>query len=365
MRPTATIDAAGLLSRELNPLTYYDILPSDRPVLTDVPSLPPRPALYDALMSRSAAEADDLALDRTLLACLVAPQSWASTDLQRLAEHATLGYAKLLCSGKSLRSRRMKLQQLNYFCRDILSSASPEGAAAILTTEMNTSPPWDWLPVPGGEITVVSGAGGVRWTIDRRKGSADCAMASQVDAIDATRYSVGSIFSSGCYIWEASAVRPIEHDRPIVLLFDWSGKLMSLDYDGCVRAVGSDEVRARLPVEQVDRARFLGTEIIASDWTRPKSAARLDLERGAANTISLHEILLLNDICAVGSNYFAVCKQQGKVFKLDRNFRATDHRLAFGRGPGRLFDPLTIRHDAGKLHVISWVTATRVTLPLF
>ena len=112
------ISGDDFFARPLNPLTYYNLLPSDRRVLAQHANLCPA-ELAAALLADRADQVAAETLDAFLLGCASAPDQFRTVDLARIAAHATEGYARLLQKGKSGRRRRMKLQQLNFFCRDL------------------------------------------------------------------------------------------------------------------------------------------------------------------------------------------------------------------------------------------------------
>lgn len=354
------LTVSQFLNRPLDALSFYDILPTDGLSLVDRPLLAPAGQIVERLCAADADIAEEV-LNEALLVLLDAPlidpilAETAAGQLSRL-------YAGLLAGGKRDRARRMKLQQLNFFLRDILDR---DAIALACSMPVAGGSPWDWLPMPQGEAMIFSGVNGLRWSIDGASGSADVGFPSQLDRIDNNRISVGSIFTPGAAILEHGRITEVAHQRPVVLIFDQTGEDWAVCYDGAVVNLGDGSVKLRLDLDQVDRVRLIDGQLLASDWSKPGTILSCVPASGQQNRIAVEPIILLNDICRVNDRYYAICKQQGRVFAFDKSFNCVGTRLSFGRTSGRLFDPLTIRFHEGELHVLNWVTATRVTLPLF
>jgi hypothetical protein len=365
------ITSARFLARPLDPLTFYDILPSDGFVLED----PPQGSPHDTLALLAASNPADLSeslVDRARLLLLGCRRTFAGTEshlLERVALNATRWYAGLLQSGKSRRSLRMKLQQLNYFLRDCLD-AEVKTAGVIATKQADAgTPPWDFIKLAEGELRIVSGpTDNVHWTWGTTRGAASCGFPSQLDLIDGRRVSIGSIFSPGAWIFANGRVAPVAHHAPVVLVLNHDGGDWILDYEGSLfDARGRCATRLPSPLRQVDRARRIGSRLIISDWTRPETIAFIDLDSMRSEVASLPGILLLNDICFLHGRYYALCKQQGRVFSFadDGSFAPRGSRLAFGRGFGRLFDPIALRPGPRNIEILNWVTRTRVVADAF
>lgn len=354
------IIASQFLNRPFDALSFYDILPTDGVSLLDAPILRPVTQILGSLCVADADVAETL-LDEAVLALLGA-RVIDATLANAAARHLSHLYAKLLSGGKRDRARRMKLQQLNFFLRDLIDRNATSSAMSM---PVAGGSPWDWLVCPRGEITIFSGTNGLRWTFDGIEGSADVGYPSQLDLIDEARISVGSIFSPGASIFQDGQVIRIAYPTPIVLVFEQEGEDWAVCYNGDVLTLVDGHVLFKLGVQQVDRVRLIDGQLLIADWAAPGVISICDLASGQQRCIDVDPIILLNDICRVGDRYYAICKQQGRVFAFDASFGFVEERLSFGRGPGRLFDPITLRCYDGELHVLNWVTATRVSLPIF
>ena len=67
--------------------------------------------------------------------------------------------------------------------------------------------------------------------------------------------------------------------------------------------------------------------------------AQLTVDNDAPND---NPVYLVNDICLANNFFYIVDKQQGFVFKYDKNFKFISKSLHFGVGKGCLYDPISI-----------------------
>jgi hypothetical protein len=349
------------LDRPLDPLSYYRLLPSDGLRIAPLGTLPSFQALSDRFLSLPAIAAEDILLEQLLLTLFARPEDLDSQPLEAIALAASYGYTELLKGGKTRRLQRMRLQHLNYCCRALID-AGPSGSAldyAESRPEEEGLPLWDWLPLGAGrEMLIRSGSNGL---YRRRPGIVqrnDVGMASQLDVVGDGLVSIGSIFSNGAYLLDGEALTLVPHALPLVLLFLFEGEMLGLDYSGAIVVPRTGRELAHVGTWQIDRARLIGSRLLMSDWTRPHTLFEYDLARRTSRTVVLPDIILLNDILSLNDHYFAICKQQGRIFKLDRDFVLIDQKLRFGKGPDRLFDPISIRFHGGQIHIVSWVTAS-------
>lgn len=361
------LDVAAFLARPLDPLVFYDILPSDGWRLAAPPPAAEVYALIERLAHAALDEISEAELDTIRIALLGgAAVSAPAPALLRLADHASRLYAQLLAGGKRNRPMRMKLQQLNFFLRDVLDRDIETASQILADHPMEQPAPWDWYTHEHGSLLLTSGAENVHWQWRGKAGRQACGFPSQLDDIGDGRISIGSIFSDGAYLFEEGVISPVPHHRPIVLLFLHSSALWAVDYDGCVFPLDSGTPEPfRAPVAQVDRVRRIGRRLFLSDWTRPGEIVVVDLDKMSATVQPMPGVLLLNDICEGPHGFYAICKQQGKVFAFDAGFKPRAERLGFGRGAGRLFDPLSIRCTGDLLQVLNWITGSLISLRAF
>jgi hypothetical protein len=366
-RPPEILDAAAFLLRPLDPLVFYDILPSDGWLVQGLSQEPNLVHLVSTLLTATIDTVVEEDLDLVRLALLDGRAAQASAPLlAALADHSSMLYSRLLEGGKSRRPLRMKLQQLNFFLRDSLDR-DVDVVRDVLGEKVLGSPaPWDWLDLDSGDqLLLISGPNNVRWIWKGNPGSQSCGFPSQLDVIVPGRFSIGSIFSDGAYIFDDGAIEQVEHDRPIALLFSNAAALWAVDYDGRIFPTEDKTSGIKAPIRQVDRVRRIGDTLYLSDWTSPGTIVVVELSTLVSRVQALPGILLLNDICEGPRGFYAVCKQQGKVFSFDHAFVPRGERLGFGRGKGRLFDPLTVRRSGDQLQVLNWITGSLILLKAF
>lgn len=361
------VTATEFLSRPLDTLTFYDVLPGE----IEIVDAGGRRRVEDAaglLLSTEGALEDESLVDDALVGASCGEEiALAREQIKNLADAASKAYADLLGAGKSRRSLRMKLQQLNFFLRAHLDRDIDVADQCRETRSLGApTQPWDWLDTVDGRVMIVSGADNLLWDRNGITGGASCGLPSQLDVLPDAKISVGSIFTNGAWVLGRHSLTRIAHHRPLVLLFSHHNEDWAVDYDGRIfpLAQGVDS-GLKAPIDQVDRARLVGRHLFLSDWSRIGSVLIVDLELRSFENRTLPGVLILNDICSENGRLYAVCKQQGYVFGYDLDFAPRGTRLGFGRGHGRLFDPVSIRVGSDGLQALNWVTGTVVTLPPF
>lgn len=339
----------------LDPLHYYGQLPN----------LGEYGPFNDELPAALASSCNPIAVDRTLLVAtrqkLLDPRIRWPTEFNwaAIADNFAAVYVKLL--GVNDRERRMLCTHIGYCVR-----ALADRGEAVLGTELSSiagSCPWDWIEFLGTEIAIVSGSGDNLIWRGRMTGSVRVGMPTQLDLVAGRGICVGSMYSPGAYIWTDGRIEEIDDKVPVPLLFDWNGELWRVRSDGRIGpAVRPDAIR--LPAT-IHKARRIGDAIWAFDWSRAGVIYVVRLDTGAIETIEMPEIFLCNDLMYGGGAFFAVDKMQGAVFKYSDRFEYLGRRMGLGRGPGRSYDPIALRQRDQDLIVLSWVTGSRVALPLF
>ena len=91
------------------------------------------------------------------------------------------------------------------------------------------------------------------------------------------------------------------------------------------------------------------------------------LTHGAVVFDQQHVVAVGPGLLRLDDDLYVVDKQQGHIFKFDPEFRPVSRQCGFGRGPGRLFDPIVIHPapDGTRLQVMNWVPGSIVTVPRF
>lgn len=348
---------------------FYGLLPSDTYDLAadwPIADLRQMAALAQGQLQRRIVEPqtlDHLAL--ALLAHRLAPLP-DGLDWLALADACAHGYAEQL-RPEGQRSLRMRLMRLNFMLRDLLDCGCPDDAEIVTERRFEQGFVWDWLPLANGQVIADSRQQNVHHLeicapqVPQRLG-----LPTQIDALSDGRVAVESCYSDGWFAWSPNAsAQFFPRQRPIVLVFEQDGERFELDADGAVRRGDEAAIRVQLPIRHVWCARRVGELVVASDWSEAGWLVVLNLQTWRAERISSGPVLLTNDICEMDGCYYLIDKMQGRVFAFDRDFSPLGARLRFGKGPGRLYDPIAIRAYQGHLHVLSWITGALATIRPF
>lgn len=361
--------ASDLFSPDCPATRFYNLLPGD----ADSPrkALPPQRTWDECFEHLRSAEFDEVEQDTldALTLLLLAPDFSPPPvrDLRTLANHCTRLYIQAFRERSPRTLAKMSLQRLNFFLRSILDRDAPPPAGAY-ETPLDGLCPWDWIELPGGTLRVVSGAPNV--ILERSAGGRRTwhqGLPTQADVLAPGEVGIGSFYSNGASLLRGETLEHIEHDEPVVLLFDRGGRRLMLDARGRMLDCRGGEPLLRVPVGVVARARRSASRLYVIDWTTIGRLQVVDLDRGTIEPVDVSPVLIPNDIVEIGRFRYLLDKQQGQVFKFDGDWRLVDRRGAFGRGAGRLFDPLTIRPsaDCRWLRVLNWVPATMTWMPMF
>lgn len=360
---------ADLLSPAESSFDFYSLLPSDAVALSlEWPKLALK-AIGERLELSGAVEAGDAnALDALTLALMahgasVLPEG---PDWNALARRLSHLYARNLKSD-GVRGLRMKAARANYFLRDLIDFGRLETDGVLSERRYAQGFVWDWLPWQDGEILADSGDKNVVYNqVDGSRQALRLGLPTQIDCLQAGRLAVTSCYSDGWFSWSPGAGAMLhEHNRPVVLAFDFGEESFFLDRDGILYRAGQSLPVVKIPVDAVWRARLVGSTVFVSDWSTPGYLTMLEMEGLRVSQVDCAPVLLTNDICMVGDTYYVIDKMQGRVFAFDTNFSLRSARLSFGKGRGRLYDPITLRAHDGKLFVLSWLTGALASIGLF
>ena len=370
MPALASID---LFSPDCPATRFYDVLPGD----ADAPGIAGYPgqtwaACFAKLRGATLSEVQQPALDDLTLLLLapnltVPPQA----ELQALADHCSRLYIQAFRERSAETLKKMSLQRLNFFLRSLLDREvlPPPDAHE---TPLDGLCPWDWLETPDGTLRIVSGEPNIVLETSSGRRTWRQGLPTQADAVRPGEISIGSFYSDGASLLRDETLKRVEHDAPVVLLFVYAGRKLLLDargrlFDWLDGSATPGPPRMQLDVGVVARARRFASRLYVIDWTTLGSLQAVDLDRGTVERVDVSPLLVPNDIAEVGGFRYLLDKQQGQVFKFDSGWRLVARQCGFGRGPGRLFDPLTIRPSAdGRwLRVLNWAPATMSWIPIF
>ena len=150
-----------------------------------------------------------------------------------------------------------------------------------------------------------------------------------------------------------------------MLFFDFDGVVCFIDYRGGIYNSKTLKQLHLVDINEVSKVRLINGVLYMFDWSKAKAIICFDLETHKQELIVLDAILLGNDICSYDDHFYILDKQQGHVFKYDSRFNLADHMLGFGKGIGRLYDPISIRVVGNGFQVLNWVTSKIVTMDVF
>ncbi|WP_048441187.1 hypothetical protein [Caenimonas sp. SL110] len=369
-----TIGLADLDPTGHTSFSFYDLLPGNQVTVEGAPDAADALALATRLLRTDLLEAGDQEID-SFAALLVTHGHLLppSGEFKQLADATARGFAALI-GNEARRPRRMRLTRLSLMLRVVLDRT--ESTAGVLSdTTLPCKSPWDFIAMDGSSQDgwVAScdennfrrlEAGACVWS--RRLG-----LPTQLDRLGDGLW-VGSHYSDGGFIvTQAESADPqvleIAHSCPLVLAFEFGGTRYALDSRGALGKLAGDQVGPallRLP-GTIHRARIIGDSLYAFDWGQAGVGFRIDLRTLQAVTIRTGDIIVCNDICAQGDWLYGICKLQGRVFKMTRDWTPVSTRLGAGTGPGQLLDPIMIRCEADVLGVVNWFSSRIVRLPAF
>ena len=361
---TNRLDWEVFRQRILDSHSFYQDLPSDNISICGVPEVWKE---LDHILAEL--ESTELYLGNSQLLDALIAYLANNRDLikpeerwRELADAASLAYARLL-KGRANRELRMRLQQLNYFIRDLLDRDCRVTFVSEKSLAVNS--PWDWLNTSEAEFLITSEDKNVQISRNGRIEFLRCGFPTQIDMLPNKQVGIGSIFSNGGYLLRDQDPEWIAHHSPIVLFFAFEDSIHFVDYGGFIVRLKDRVVLHQLNVSEVSRARVINGNLFAFDWTKPNAMIVYEMENSMEREISLNEVLLGNDICAFNENFYVIDKQQGHVFKYDSQLQYIEKRLCFGKGMGRLFDPITIRFYEGLLYILNWISRKIVVLEPF
>lgn len=348
-------------------LTWYDLLPGDAIRIHDIPDSRSVLALARCLLhdpAETAAPTMDLLTARLLNgegegidlaewpALTTRLSQWMSNNLTALGS----------------RPLRMRAQRLHYSIQSLLDRAEdPEATHLVLHEEtLIGNKPWDQLKHDGAQWWISSD----ELNIHRRTANAHVSdwrhgIPTQIDCLADGRLAFGTLYSNGAWLTDGTSWTLLAHDRPVVLVFSHARELLFLDHDGCLVRVHDRAPLLRVPCRQVHFARYFGGTLYCMDNGDFGHLTLCDLHTGRCTHQLTWPVMVCNDLTVTPSHLYLIDKQQGSVFKFDREWHYLRRALKFGKGTGRLIDPVSIRVAGDHLQVLSWLSARITYLKLF
>lgn len=348
-------------------LTWYDLLP--RQGLEIIGDLDKRTAadIADVLLSLPTindVELIDLLAIKVLNNCpsIENYPDWFGLSV-KISE---LMASNLTVSGD--RSIRMRAQRLNYYLQIVLDRDKDVDWFAGKYTEKTLlgNKPWDYFKSCKGEWWITSDENNVHYLrSDGLKRSWSLGLPTQIDPLPDGRIAIGSLYTNGAIVGDAEGWETISHERPVILVFEHLGRRFFLD---SLAQIWEDNPRTLVEpsiCKQVHFARYFNGVIYIlnnGDFGRITS---FNLNTGKAYTYSTYPVLVCNDMVATKNGFYLIDKQQGSVFKFDFKWQFKEKVFKFGDGPGCLMDPVALRLENSKLHVVSWINARLTTFDIF
>ncbi|PZU52870.1 MAG: hypothetical protein DI561_11170 [Thauera sp.] len=360
------IDFTQIAGAETDPLTWYDRLPGDDVRVSGIPDGEDCAQLLDALLARP--QPDDVRrIDLLTARLLDSPPSVSDERPWReLAARLSALMCRQLAAGGD-RALRMRAQRLNYCIQACVDRSHGDDAASVALDELTLSgsKPWDCIERDGERWWLTSDRENVHRDGRRGRASFTRGLPTQLDMLPDGRLSIGSIYTDGAWLTDGDDWLHIDHARPVVMAFEHSGELHILDNGGTVWRWPSRSPVLQAPCRQLHFARLFGTTLYCLDNCDFGHVTRLDLASGQAARVATAPVQVCNDIVEADDVVYLIDKQQGSVFKFTRDFEYIERRLAFGRAPRHLLDPVSLRLSDGKLRVVSWLTGRLTSLSTF
>lgn len=365
------IDFAEFSRSDENPLNWYDFL-VDHLHVSDIPHQPSPGEMAEAVM---AALPDPSFRDLDMLAALLINGECRDVGARRwfdLFEAVSrLMASHLTPSGH--RPLRMRCQRLAY-CIQLRCSAdegfSPAPVPAHVEREfiLDGHKAWDYLHGEGGAWWISSEQLNVHnLPVQGSRRDWRLGLPTQIDELGNGELFVGSFYTPGGFMHAVGKPewRAVSHERPIVTAWRVGANLAFLDMDGLLHQgeVGKPSVPIGRP--HVHFARVFDDVLYAIDNSDVARITQLDLKTLESRRLDISPVLVCNDIALCGDAFYLIDKQQGHVFKFDRDFRYVSKALFFGAGPGQLLDPVSIRAQGGLLNIVSWINSKVTVLRPF
>ncbi len=367
MRPSLLqLDARKVVEDDASSFGYYSLLPTDQFELApDWPQLDPKEIAAGLLSGSAVAESQVDALTLALLLKRNEPLA-AVIDWVGLANRLCFLFSNMMARPAE-RRLRMKCARANYFLRDLLDAGNEDSDLVVESRVVSTAFPWDWCSSAGVEIVLDCAEKNVHFrAAHREEASFRAGLPTQVDRLQ-DGLVFGSCYSNGWVTSDDADGLPRFHDyaSPVLLVAEHGGKMFGFDAQGNLFSPKSGRILQSVPTLSSGRARLIDGCIYFVDWARPREIIRLEVDGFRTEIVDISPVIVPNDICKVEDRFYLIDKMQGRVFSFDEHFKYINARMSFGKGPGRLYDPISLRVHGGNIGVLSWLTGALATIRPF
>lgn len=352
---------------EQNSLQWYDKLPGDGPVIKGIPQALDNRTLLAKIVNHTGtlSEQDIDICAARMFNC--GTEDFSAEDYQALCEALSKQMASELTASGS-RSLRMRSQRAHYYAQYLLTKDRPITGMQHIKheTTLPHAKPWDMLEHQTGRWIIASEDQNIHlYRADGNHQSWSHGLPTQIDVLGNDRLVIGSLYSNGCDITDGENWQHVDHDAPIVCMWQEDSETFFVDHFGTIWSYSKKEKRSQLPCNQVHFARYHDGILYGLDNQSYGSILMYEGQSQNSRKQITLPVMITNDIAFTSDHFYLVDKQQGCVFKFDKDWKFEQSILSFGRGEGQLLDPVSIRVHNDALHVISWINAKHTTLALF
>jgi len=290
-------------------------------------------------------------------------------NIEYLALHFSLLYSSALFD-ENKREIRMWLQYANYCLRDLIERDVIELHSS--EKRLNFNCPWDILYREDYHFLICSEKSSfISFKKNELNDKHSLGLPTQTDFFHASEISIGSYYTNGGYTYDYQnkVIKFIDHVAPIVLIFSHNQTTFFIDFYGKIFILSNDTKHEFFDLKtMVCRARYIKGSLYISNWKLPFNIILFDVDKEISSKVKVPTILT-NDMIEFKNNFYLIDKQQGNVFKTNNNFNLMDKKLSFGKGLGKLIDPISIRiaenHEGANLIILNWVCSRLVSLDMF
>ena len=272
-----------------------------------------------------------------------------------ICEKCALVYSKNL-NKKSARSIRMKAIRNNFLIREQKEKYNKKNLNKIKYEEIGLFV-WDCKKISEYRVFATSDRENLK-VVHKKKVEKKfkAGLPTQIDTLSSGDLTIGSAYSKGVYFYKKNGALNLNHfSMPIITTFKYDQDFFYLSKDGVLFKNQEPFYNFNNFTNTVWKARFIMPYLFVIDWSLDKCLLRFNIENSKIEIIKLPEIFIPNDICRHNKTYYVIDKMQGYIFSYDELFRFKKKNLNFGKDPGKLYDPISINLENGKLCIISWL----------